>query len=138
MNSVIACNDKSFDLYRHPTVAQLRRLPHCIVPWAVSVADAGQDHHDRPLAGFTAGARELHQGGLGSVWGAATAVCAGAAVARFVGLDAGAVLVGEVDGCIAPYHSLAFTASLGTQCERHILVEYLTPNILFIFHTHVQ
>lgn len=76
------------------------------------VTGAGQDHHDRPLGGFTAGTRELHQGGLGSVGGAAAAVCAGATEARLVGLDTGTVLVGEVDCLVAPHHPLALTALL--------------------------
>lgn len=76
------------------------------------MAGAGQDHHDGPPGGFAVGALELHHGRLGSVWCAASSVCAGAAVARFIGLGAGAVLVGEVDGCLAPHHPLALAASL--------------------------
>lgn len=52
-----------------------------------------QDHHDRPLAGFTAGALEVHQDGLGSVGGAAATIYAGATVARLVRLNTGAVLI---------------------------------------------
>lgn len=76
------------------------------------MAGTGQDHHDRPPGGFSVGTLELHQGGLGSVGGTAAAVCAGATVARLVGVDGGAVLVGEVDGCVTPHHPLALTASL--------------------------
>lgn len=61
------------------------------------MAGTGQDHHNRPPSGFTAGTLEVHQSSLGSVGGAAAAVCAGAAVARLVGLDTGAVFIGEVD-----------------------------------------
>lgn len=76
------------------------------------MAGAGQDHHDRPPGGFTIGALEVHQGRLGSVGGAASAVCAGAAVTWCVGLDARAVLVGEVRGRGALHHPLALAASL--------------------------
>lgn len=81
------------------------------------VAGTGQDHHDRPPGGFTAGTLELHQGSLGSMGGTAAAVCAGAAVARLVGVDAGAVLIGEVDGFVTPHHPLALTASLRGEKE---------------------
>lgn len=76
------------------------------------MAGTGQDYHDRPPGGFTAGTLELHQGGLGSVGGTAAAICAGTTVARLVGLDAGAVLIGEVDGFVTPHHLLALIASL--------------------------
>lgn len=76
------------------------------------MAITGQDRHDGPPGGFAIGALEVHQGGFGSVRGAAAAICAGAAVARLVGLDAGAVLIGEVNGCVAPHHPLASAASL--------------------------
>lgn len=76
------------------------------------MAGAGQDHHDRPPGAFTAVALEVHQGRLGSVGGAAPAVSAGAAVTRCEGLDARAVLVGEVHGRAAPHHPLALAASL--------------------------
>lgn len=82
------------------------------------MAGTGQDHHDRSPAGFTVGTLELHQGGLGSVGGAAAGVCAGATVARLVGLDAGAVLIGEVDGFVDPHHPLTLTASLHGVKER--------------------
>ncbi len=78
------------------------------------MAGTGQDYHDRPPGGFTVGALEIHQSGLGSVGGTAAAVCARATVAWLVGLDAGAVLIGEVDGCLSPHHPLALGASL---CE---------------------
>lgn len=87
----------------------------------MAVAGTGQDRHDGLPGGFTVGTLEVHHDGLGSVWGAAAAVCAGATVARLVGLDAGAVLVGEVDGCVAPHHPLAFTASL--QGDKETLTE---------------
>lgn len=76
------------------------------------MADAGQDDHDWPPRGFAAGAAELHQGRLGPVWRAAASVGAGAAVARLVGLDAGAVLVGKVLSRLAAHHPLAPAASL--------------------------
>lgn len=76
------------------------------------MAGTGQDHHDRPSGTFTVGALEVHQGRLGSVRGAASAVCAGPAVTWFVGLDARAVLVGELHGCAALHHPLALAASL--------------------------
>lgn len=76
------------------------------------MAGAGQDRHDRLPGGFTVGALEVHQGCLGSVGSAATAVSAGPAVTWFVGLDARAVLVGEVHGRAAPHHPLALAASL--------------------------
>lgn len=87
----------------------------------MAVAGTGQDHHDWPPGGFTVGTLELHQGGLGSVGGTAAAVCAGATVARLVGVDAGAVLIREVDGFVAPHHPLALTASL--RGEKDPLVE---------------
>lgn len=93
-------------------MSQVRGRPHSVVSGAVSVAGAGQDHHDRPPGAFTVGALEVHQGRLGPVGGAATAVCAGPAVTWRVGLDAGAVLVGEVRGRAAPHHPLALAASL--------------------------
>lgn len=76
------------------------------------MASTGQDHHDRPPGGFTIGTLEVHQGRLGSVGGTAASVCAGATVARLVGLDTGAVLIGEVDGFVALHHPLALAASL--------------------------
>lgn len=87
-------------------------LPHSVFLGAVVVAGTGQDHHDWPPGAFTVGTLELHQRGLRSVGRAAAAVYTGATVARLVGLDAGAVLVREVDGFIAPHHPLALTASL--------------------------
>lgn len=93
-------------------MSQVRRRPHGVVSGAVTVAGAGQDHHDRPPGGFTVGALEIHQGCLGSVGGAASAVCAGPTVTWCVGLDARAALVGEVRGRAAPHHPLALTASL--------------------------
>ena len=83
---------------------------------------AGQDHHHRPLGGFAVGTPEVHQGGLGSVGGAAAAVYAGATVARVVGMDAGAVLIGEVDGSVTPHHPLALTASLWGEEELFIVL----------------
>lgn len=59
----------------------------------MGVADTGKDHHDRLAARFTIGTLELHQSALGSVGGAAAAVCAGTTVAGPVGQDAGAVLI---------------------------------------------
>ena len=76
------------------------------------MAGTGQDHHDWPPGGFAAGTLELHQGGLGSMGGTAAAVCAGATITWLQGLDTGAVLIGEVDGFVAPYHPLALSASL--------------------------
>lgn len=76
------------------------------------MAGTGQDHHDWPPGAFTVGTLEVHQGRLGSVGGAASAVCAGPAVTWCVGLDAGAVFVGEVRGLAAPHHPLALAASL--------------------------
>lgn len=76
------------------------------------MAGAGHYHHYRPPGGFTVSALEVHQGRLGSVGGTATAVCAGPTVAWFVGLDARAVLIGEVDSRVTPHHPLALTASL--------------------------
>lgn len=76
------------------------------------MAGAGQDHHDRPPGRFTVGALEVHQGRLGSVRGAASAVYAGAAVTCCVGLDARAVFIGEVHGRAAAHHPLALAASL--------------------------
>lgn len=84
------------------------------------MAGAGQDHHDRPPGGFAVSTLEVQHGRLGPVGGAAAAVSAGAAVARFVGLDAGAVPVGELDGCFAACHPLALTASLQGR-ERRLL-----------------
>lgn len=78
----------------------------------MTVAGTGQDQHDRPLGGFTVGTLERHQSCLGSVGGAASAVYAGPTVAWFVSLDTGAVLIGEVDRCVAPHHTLALAASL--------------------------
>lgn len=78
----------------------------------MAVAGTRQDHHDRPLAGFTTGTLEIHQDGLGSVGGTAAAIYAGATVARLVGLNTGAVLIGEVHGFLTPHHPLALTASL--------------------------
>lgn len=78
----------------------------------MAVAGTRQDHHDWSPGRFTFGAAELHQGGFGPVWSTAAAVRAGATVARLVGLDAGAVLIGEVDGRVAPHHPLTLTASL--------------------------
>lgn len=86
------------------------------------MAGTSEDHHDRPPGDFTVGALEIHQGRLGSVGGTASAICAGSTVAWFVGLDAGAVLTGEVDSCVTPHHPLALTASLWqqkTECEVH-------------------
>lgn len=83
------------------------------------MAGAGQDHHDGPSGGFAVGALELHHGRLGSVRRAAPSVRAGATVARFVGLGAGAVLVGEVERRLAPHHPLALAASLqGRRMEK--------------------
>lgn len=96
------------------------------------MTDAGQDHHHRPLGGFAVGTLEVHQGGLGSVGGAAAAVCAGAAVARLVGTDAGAVLIGEVDGGVAPHHPLALTASLWGEKESFIVLMH-TKKVTLIF-----
>lgn len=93
-------------------MSEVRRRPHSVVPGAVTVAGTGQDHHDRPPGGFTVDALEVHQGRLGSVGGAASAVCAGPAVTWCVGLDARAVLVGEVCGRPAPHQPLALAASL--------------------------
>lgn len=93
-------------------VSGLRRVPYGVFPGAVAVADAGQDDHDGSLGGFATGAAELHHGRLGPVRRAAAAICAGAAVARLEGLDAGAVLVGEVDGCLTAHHPLAPAVSL--------------------------
>lgn len=76
------------------------------------MAGTGQDHHDGPPSGFSVGTPELHQGRLGSVWGAASAVSAGATVAWLVDLDAGAVLIGEMDGCVTPHHPLTLAAFL--------------------------
>lgn len=76
------------------------------------MASTGQDHHDRPLDCFTFGTLKLHQGGLGSVGGTAAAVCAGATEARLVGLDTGAVFIGEVDGFVTSHHPLTLAASL--------------------------
>lgn len=76
------------------------------------MAGAGQDRHDWLPSGFAVGALELHQAGLGAVGGTATAVRAGATVARLVGLDAGAVLIGELNGVVTSRHPLALTASL--------------------------
>lgn len=93
------------------------------------MAGTGQDHHDRPPGGFTVGTLEVHQGRLGSVRGTASAVCAGSTVAWFVGLDAGAVLIGEVDSCVTPHHPLALAASLWGQkreCELHLLEKNVT------------
>lgn len=91
------------------------------------MAGTGQDHHDWPPGGSAVGTLELQQGGLGSVGGTAAAVCAGAAVARPVGLDAGAVLVGEVDSCVTPHHPLALTASLWCkQCQLHLVLLVVT------------
>lgn len=81
------------------------------------MTDTSQDHHHRPPGCFTFGTLELHQGGPGSVRGTAAAVCARATVARLVDLDAGAVLIGEVDGCIAPHHPLTPTACLQGETE---------------------
>lgn len=93
----------------------------------MAVAGTGQDHHDRSPAGFTVGTLELHQGGLGSVGGAAAGVCAGATVARLVGLDAGAVLIGEVDGFVAPHHPLTLTASLWrNRCQLGLVLLVVT------------
>lgn len=50
--------------------------------------------------------------------GTAASVCAGATVARLVGLDAGAVLIGEVDSLVAPHHPLALTAFLQGEKEQ--------------------
>lgn len=76
------------------------------------MASAGQDHHDGPSGGFSVGTPEFHQGRLGSVWGAASAIIAGAAVPWFVDLDAGAVLIGQMDGCVTPHHPLTLVAFL--------------------------
>ena len=84
----------------------------------MAVAHAGKDRHDWPPGDFTIRTLEIHQSSLGSVGGAAAAVCAGATVARLVGLDAGAVLIGEVDGLVAPHHPLALAASLQGEKEQ--------------------
>ena len=84
----------------------------------MAVAGTSQDGHDWFPGGFTVGTLELHHSSLGSVGGTAAAVCAGATVARLVGLDAGAVLIGEVDGCVAPHHPLTLTASLQGEKRR--------------------
>lgn len=86
------------------------------------VAGAGLDEHHVLLHDLSVGAFELHGQGGGSVGGAAAAVCAGAAVARLVGTDAGAVLIGEVDGGVAPHHPLALTASLWGEKESFIVL----------------
>lgn len=99
----------------------------------MAVAGTGQDRHDRPPGGFTVGTLELHQGGLGSVGGAAAAVCAGATVARLVWLDAGAVLIGEVDSCVAPHHPLAFIASL--RGEKETFTKLMCTGFLFQFQS---
>lgn len=76
------------------------------------MAGTGEDHHDRPLAGFTTGTPEVHQDSLGSVGGTASAIYAGATIARLVGLNTGTILIGEVYGFLTPHHPLALTASL--------------------------
>lgn len=76
------------------------------------MAGTGQDYHHWPSSGFTLGTLELHHDGLCSVGGTAAAVYAGATVARLVGLDAGAVLIGEMDGCFTSRHPLTLTAFL--------------------------
>lgn len=92
-----------------------RRRPHSVVPGTVTVAGAAQDHHDRPPHASTLAALKVHQGRLGSVGGAASAVCAGPAVTGLVGLDARAVPVGELRGRAALRHPLALAASLQTK-----------------------
>lgn len=90
----------------------------------MAVAGTGQDDHDGPPGGFASSAAELHQGRLGPVRRAAAAVGAGAAVARLVGLDAGAVLVGEVDGRLAAHHPLAPAAYLqGRSAHVRVVLE---------------
>lgn len=76
------------------------------------MAGTGQNHHDQPPGVFAIGTLELHQGSLGSVGGTAATVCAGATVVSLVSVDTCAVLVGEVDGFVAPHHPLAPAASL--------------------------
>lgn len=100
------------DLYSHASVTQLWGRPRSIVSRAVAVTGARRDHHDGPPCSLPISTLELHQRGFGSVRGAAASVCAGATEQRFVGLDAGAVLIGEVNGFAAPHHLLAPTASL--------------------------
>ena len=92
-------------------------LEDVVLPGAVVVAGAGLDEHHVLLHDLSVGAFELHGQGGGSVGGAAAAVCAGATVTRLVCLDAGAVLIGEVDGRVAPHHPLAFIASLWGEKE---------------------
>lgn len=76
------------------------------------MADAGQNDHNWPPGGFTINTLEVQQSGPGPVWCAAATVSTSAAVARLVGLNTAAVLVGEVDRCVAPHHPLTLTASL--------------------------
>lgn len=114
-------------------MAQLRRLPRAVVPGAVAVAGTGHDHHDQPLGGFATGTLEIHEGGLGSVGGAAASVHAGATVARLVGQNAATVLVGEVHGRFAPQHPLALTASLQEDTHTHVI-----PLIGTSKHTRVE
>lgn len=87
------------------------------------MAGTGQDRHDWLPGGFTVGALELHQAGFGSVWGTAASVRAGATVARLVGLDAGAVLIREVNGVVTSRHPLTLTASLLQERERRFSIQ---------------
>lgn len=82
------------------------------------MAGTGQDYHDWPSGSQAIGTVELYQGCFGSVGSTAAAVCAGATVARLVGLDTGAVLIGEVNGFFTPDHLLAPTASQLGERER--------------------
>lgn len=66
------------------------------------VAGAGVDEHHGPFDHPVVWAGKLHLCRLGAVRGAAAAVIAEATEAWTVGLGAGAVLEGEVDGFWAP------------------------------------
>lgn len=89
------------------------------------MAGTRHDHHDQPPCAFTVSTLEVHQRGFGPVRGAAAAICAGATEARFVGLDAGAVLMGEVNGFVTPHHLLAPTASLQGEIDAITQLMYL-------------
>lgn len=73
-----------------------------VVLGTVVVAGTGVDEHDRSFDDALVGAGELDLGRLGAVRGAAASVTAAAAETRPVGLHAGAVLVGQVDGLWTP------------------------------------
>lgn len=81
-----------------------RRLVDRIVLWAVVVANAAVYEHHGPLDRFPFQALELHLRCSSAVWCAAAAIGAQAAETGPEGLDAGAVLVGEVDGSRALLH----------------------------------